>query len=382
MLGYIYWDPSRYMFDFSLPLLNRPILWYGFLFAAGFFIGYFLLRYLLATYLLTRPYFAKEDILLPSIIPQLIKQNKDAAFIKEKSKGYEGIKEGKKSSLQVYWSECLNKLLESSKIPQDDLLKVACIKNYTQSLSSHARELLARRLYLQKLLSPALCTIGQKAKIIAEKISFACILGAVIGARLGDVLFYQSFDHLIHDPLLVFKVWEGGLASHGGAVGVLVALYILSRKKEYKAVKISFLKMLDLIVIPTALVGAMIRLGNFINQEILGRQADVPWAVVFGHPADGSMPVPRHPVQLYEAACYFLLFVVLSLSWKKWFELKKSGRLFGLFLMLLFSLRFILEFWKTEQSEYLRDHSFLTMGQYLSLPFILLGVFFFFRRRK
>lgn len=382
MLGYIYWDPSRYMFDFSLPLLDRPILWYGFLFAAGFFVGYFILRYLLATYLLTRPHFAKEDILLPSMIPQILKQKKEAVFIKDKSIGNEDVKKRKKDSLQVYWCEHFNKVLESPKTPGEDLLKLKCIKNFVPRLSVHTRELLARRLYLQKLLYPALCSIRQKAKIISEKISFACILGAVIGARLGDVLFYQSYDKLLHDPFLVFKVWEGGLASHGGAIGVLMALWILSRKKEYKAIKLTFLKMLDLIVIPTALVGAFIRVGNFINQEILGRQARVPWAVVFGHPADGSAPAPRHPVQLYESICYLLLFVLLSLSWKKWFELKKPGKLFGLFLTILFSTRFILEFWKTEQSEYLRDHSFLTMGQYLSLPFIFLGVVLFFRRGK
>ena len=376
MLGFFYWDPSRYMFDFSLPLLNRPILWYGFLFALGFFLGYLVLRRLMATYLLLFPQFAKEEIIDPKRIAQTILENKQAHFLKSKviSKG--------EGDLPSVWSLFFNELLETDKIPLPASTVGIYLRKYLEALSSHSRNLVVKRIYLERLLGSAVSTLFDKARLLSEKISFACILGAVIGARIGDVLFYQSFEHLIRDPLLVFKVWEGGLASHGGAIGIIIALYITSKRKEFMLVKLRLLRILDMVVIPTALAGSVIRVGNFMNQEILGTLSNKPWAVVFGHPADGSIPAPRHPVQLYEALCYLLLFLGLRFFWNRFFLLKKPGKLFGLFLVLLFTIRFLLEFVKTEQSEYLRGVSELTMGQYLSIPFILLGVFFFFRKTK
>ncbi|MCX6991057.1 MAG: prolipoprotein diacylglyceryl transferase [Chlamydiae bacterium] len=376
MIGFLYWDPSRYMFNFTLPLLNRPILWYGFLFALGFFLGYLILRRLLATYLLLFPEFTKEDILDPKRISQTILENKQAHFLKGK---FIHKVEG---DLPSVWSGFFNELMNTDKIPLLSPSRRNSLTKYLEELSSHTRNLLVKRIYLERLFGSAVCTIFHKARLLAEKISFACILGAVIGARIGDVLFYQSFEHLMRDPLLIFKVWEGGLASHGGAIGMIIALYITSKRKEFKVVKLTLLRILDLVVIPTALAGSVIRMGNFMNQEILGTLSSLPWAVVFGHPADGSSPAPRHPVQLYESICYFLLFLGLGLFWRRFFLLKRPGRLFGLFLVLLFTIRFLLEFLKTEQSEYLTSMSYLTMGQYLSIPFILLGVFFFFRKSK
>ena len=376
MLGFFYWDPSRYMFDFSLPLLNRPILWYGFLFALGFFLGYLVLRRLLATYLLGFPQFTKEEILDPKSIAQTIVENKQAHFLKGKV-----IVKGE-GDLPHVWSGFFNELLQTDKIPSFTPTRRNFLTKYLEALSSHTRNLVVKRIYLERLFGSAVSTIFHKARLLSEKISFACILGAVIGARIGDVLFYQSFEHLMRDPLLIFKVWEGGLASHGGAIGIIIALYITSKRKEFKIVKLTLLRILDLVVIPTALAGSVIRMGNFMNQEILGTLSTLPWAVIFGHPADGSSPAPRHPVQLYESICYFLLFLALGLFWRRFFLLKRPGRLFGLFLVLLFTIRFLLEFLKTEQSEYLTSMSYLTMGQYLSIPFILLGVFFLFRKSK
>jgi prolipoprotein diacylglyceryl transferase len=131
------------------------------------------------------------------------------------------------------------------------------------------------------------------------------VIGVVAGARLGDVIFYQEFTYYINDPMAILQIWKGGLSSHGGAIGVLVAIWVFARKKQSQDVGLSFLRTADMAAIPTALLGTFIRIGNFINQEILGTQTNVPWAVVFGHPADGSIPVPRHPVQLYEALIYF-----------------------------------------------------------------------------
>ncbi len=272
MLAYFYWDPPREMFPFVLPLLGRPILWYGFFFALGFFCGYWILR--------------KE---------------------------------------------------------------------------------------LKRTYDPT------KARLLADRITLFIILGTVIGARLGDLLFYQNISGYLHDPFGAIKVWEGGLASHGGALGVAIALYILSKWPKKGVPTLSWLAILDLVVGPTALVGCFIRIGNFINQEILGRATTLPWAVVFGHPADGSWPTPRHPVQLYEALIYFCTFILLMWGVPKW---KKQGKMTGLFLLLVFGSRFFIEFLKEEQSALLPASFPLMMGQLLSLPFVLWGAYLFFRRTK
>jgi len=131
--------------------------------------------------------------------------------------------------------------------------------------------------------------------------------------------------------------------------------------------------------IPSALIAVCIRIGNFFNQEILGVPSNVPWAVIFGHPADGSKPVPRHPVQLYEAFFYLAVFGVLWLLRKKWSSWRE-GQLAGLFLSVIFSFRFLIEFFKEEQSWWLYG-SPITMGQLLSLPFIAFGFYLFLRRK-
>ena len=266
----LYWDPAREMLPFALPLLGRPILWYGFFFALGFFCGYWILRRRLAQ------------------------------------------------------------------------------------------------------------TFGDKARPLADQITFYVILGTIIGARLGEVLFYGHLSWYLHHPLDLFKVWEGGLASHGGTAGILIALWLLSKRKKRDLPTLSFLNLIDLVALPTPLVAGFIRLGNFFNQEILGKPSSVPWAVTFGHPADGSIPEPRHPVQLYEALTYLGIFLLmLSLAPK----LKRPGRATGLFLALLFGARFLLEFVKEEQSLLLSGAALLTMGQILSIPFILLG-FWLLRRNE
>lgn len=254
------------MLPFNIPLLGRPILWYGFLFAFGFFLGYWIFLRLLKHY------------------------------------------------------------------PEKE--------------------------------------VREKSTFIAERVSFYVIIGTVIGARIGDVLFYRSWAELVHDPFEIFKIWQPGLASHGGAAGILVALWVFVRRYKY----FTWLQLLDLVVIPTGLVGCFIRIGNFVNQEILGKTTSLPWAVVFGHPADGSLPAPRHPVQLYEAGFYLLVFLFLYTRKKM-----KPGRISGIFITLIFSFRFLVEFLKVEQSPQLSPHAFLDMGQILSLPFIALGLFLYSR---
>ncbi|HWJ27855.1 MAG TPA: prolipoprotein diacylglyceryl transferase, partial [Flavisolibacter sp.] len=181
------------------------------------------------------------------------------------------------------------------------------------------------------------------------------IAGTLIGARLGQVLFYE-FDYFKQHPLqiiLPFQIsskgfeWTGyqGLASHGGAIGVLVALALYCRKYHQP-----FLSVLDKVVIAVALAGFFIRTGNLFNSEILGKPSDVPWAFVF----ERVDLLPRHPSQLYEAIAYFFIFLVL---WG-WYQRKgtqlKTGFLFGLFLVLVFSARFLIEFSKEAQEAFER----------------------------
>ncbi len=193
------------------------------------------------------------------------------------------------------------------------------------------------------------------------------LLGALIGARLGHCLFYHPSHYLTH-PLDIIAFWKGGvrgLASHGGAIGILVALYIYVRKDAGR----SYLWLLDRVVVPTALGGAFIRIGNFFNSEIYGRVTDVPWAVIFKRIDD----LPRHPAQLYESVSYALAFVVLLLTYRRSGAATPRGRLLGLFLTLIFSARFLIEFVKVRLSEYGNDIP-LSTGQLLSVPMVIAGI--------
>lgn len=216
----------------------------------------------------------------------------------------------------------------------------------------------------------------KQALFVADKLTLYIILATVIGARLGHFIFYEKPEKYLSNPLIIFQIWGGGLASHGGAIGIILALILFSYRYRSKFPQLTWIRLLDFICVPTALAACFIRVGNFINQEILGTPTDLPWAVVFVHPADYSYPIPRHPVVLYEALFYLLVFFFLwRLSFKR-ANLFKEGKLIGLFLMLVFGFRFFVEIFKTEQS-HLMIGSQLTMGQLLSLPAILAGLVFY-----
>jgi prolipoprotein diacylglyceryl transferase len=213
----------------------------------------------------------------------------------------------------------------------------------------------------------------KKAVQVTDRLVLYMVLGTVLGARLGHFLFYEHPMNYLNRPAIFFKVWEGGLASHGAAIGIILSLLLFSYR--IRPIQLSPLRLLDFISIPAALAGFFIRIGNFMNQEILGTPTNLPWAVTFGHPLDRSAPIPRHPVQLYEALFYLLVFLILlRLSYKPSI-LKKEGRLIGLFFILIFGGRFLLEFFKPEQSLILS--SSLNMGQLLSIPLILVGLYLF-----
>ncbi|MDR3623935.1 MAG: prolipoprotein diacylglyceryl transferase [Chlamydiales bacterium] len=215
---------------------------------------------------------------------------------------------------------------------------------------------------------------------LTDTLTWYSVIGTVVGARLAEVFFYEWPYYSAH-PWDIFKIWEGGLASHGGVLGVIVAMLYFRWHIRKTYPSLTLITILDTAVIPGALVGSFIRFGNFINQEILGVESKVPWAVLFGHPAERVPFVPRHPVQLYEACFYFCLFIFLATLWFLKKEKLKEGVCSGLFFILLFSFRFCIEWLKLPQSAVL-DESFLNAGQYLSIPFILFGIFLLFRQVK
>ncbi|WP_287126753.1 prolipoprotein diacylglyceryl transferase [Desulfobacter sp.] len=190
------------------------------------------------------------------------------------------------------------------------------------------------------------------------------LLGTIIGARLGHCLFYDPVYYLGH-PVQILKIWEGGLASHGGAAGILAALLIYSYKKKDQG----FLWLMDRIALPAAFGGGLIRTGNFFNSEIIGRPTAMPWAVVFQR-VDS---LPRHPSQLYESIACLLIFIILGMTYRKDTARNTEGVISGLFLTLVFSSRIALEFFKVPQAAY-NTEMFLNTGQWLSIPFVLVGM--------
>ena len=199
-------------------------------------------------------------------------------------------------------------------------------------------------------------------------------IGTVVGARLGHCFFYEP-EYFLKNPIEILKIWKGGLASHGAAIGILLALWLYVRRH-----KLSFLWLIDRIVIVVALGGAFIRLGNLFNSEIYGLPTDLPWGFEFVRDrlydsTTGELlpTVPRHPTQLYEALSYLLIFAILFTFYRKRYTKVRDGFIFGVFMILLFSARFLIEFVKNDQVAFEAGMQF-NMGQLLSLPFILAGV--------
>ena len=214
----------------------------------------------------------------------------------------------------------------------------------------------------------------EEVNAFAEKLLVYVVVGTVLGARLGHIFFYEHPMTYLSHPLTILKTWEGGLASHGAVTALLISVWLC---KDKTIPSMTYLRRLDFMAAPAMLVAAMIRMGNFFNQEILGVVTNKPWGIVFGHPSDGGALLPRHPAQLYEAFFYALFFGVLwVLSKREWVV----GRLVGLMLTGTFVFRFLIEFIKTEQSVWFKQT--LLMGQILSLPLILLGLYLLLRKES
>lgn len=203
---------------------------------------------------------------------------------------------------------------------------------------------------------------------ILDKLIMYIFISTVIGARLGHCLFYDPHYYLNH-PVEILKIWEGGLASHGAAIGIIIALIIFSYKT-----KMSFLWYFDRIVIGGALTGAFIRIGNLMNSEIVGKITDLPWGFYFLANNDYNIgSVPRHPTQIYEAITYLLITVFLYMYYHKRYPKFKDGQIFGMFLILIFGFRIMIEFLKESQVTF-ENNLILNMGQSLSIPFVLAGI--------
>lgn len=195
------------------------------------------------------------------------------------------------------------------------------------------------------------------------------IIATIVGARLGHVFFY-AWDYYSQHLSEIPKIWEGGLASHGGGIGIIIAVILFSRCVAKKPVSWTF----DKLVIPIALVGCLIRLGNLMNSEIYGAPTDMPWGFVFQHNGE---TVPMHPTQLYEAACYLLLFCLLMwMYWRRGLQ-QRPWLITGTAFVGIFVPRFLIEFVKNVQEPWELDmvaSCGINMGQVLSIPFILIGI--------
>ena len=231
---------------------------------------------------------------------------------------------------------------------------------------------LMKKIYIQE----------QQSEEKLDSLFIYSVLGILIGARLGHVIFYQPelfkqdffsvFLPCRFNPEFEFTGFRG-LASHGAAIGMIISMYLYNKKVLHKSV----LWILDRVVIPVALGAIFVRVGNFFNSEMIGKPADesLPWAIIFKNYDN----IPRHPWQLYEAFGYIFVFLTLWFLYWKGKKSKQTGFLFGLFLVLLMTVRLFVERFKIEQVVGRDDWILgLNTGQVLSIPFILIGLYFMF----
>lgn len=208
-----------------------------------------------------------------------------------------------------------------------------------------------------------------------DPLFFYCFFGILIGARLGHCLFYQPDYYLAHPLEMILPIsiqpnggWKftgyAGLASHGGTLGLIIALWLYVRKT-----KMNFMDVLDMIAVATPITACFIRLANLMNSEIIGSPTNLPWAFIFTR----TDHIPRHPAQLYEAIAYFILFLIMIYIYKNYSKKVHRGFFFGLCLTFIFTFRFFVEYIKENQVDF-EEGMILNMGQLLSIPFIILGI--------
>lgn len=200
---------------------------------------------------------------------------------------------------------------------------------------------------------------------VLDKIFWYGTLSTIIGARAGHCLFYEPMEYL-YNPISILNIREGGLASHGAAIGLLIGLWLFSR-----STKLPYIWSLDRIMLVVCIGGAMVRMGNLFNSEIYGVETSLPWGFIF---VKSKEIVPKHPTQIYEALCYIAGFVTLYyMFFKKDMGRKYPGLIFGVGLLFIFLSRFFIEYMKNPQVAFELNMSLL-MGQWLSVPFVILGI--------
>ncbi|HHT29156.1 MULTISPECIES: prolipoprotein diacylglyceryl transferase [Petrimonas] len=215
------------------------------------------------------------------------------------------------------------------------------------------------------------------------------MLGIILGARLGHCLFYEP-QYYLANPLEIVKIWEGGLASHGGVIGIIIAVWLYSRRVTRKSMLWTF----DRVMVPTGFTAAMIRFGNLMNHEIYGGPTNLPWGFRFidnvGLWMRGAEPIytePSHPTQIYEALFYLVVFAITMHMYWKTNARERQGLILGVGIALIFIARFFIEFVKNVQvdsEEAMRENTGLILGQWLSIPFIVWGIWLIWQalRRK
>lgn len=210
-----------------------------------------------------------------------------------------------------------------------------------------------------------------------DSLTLYMVLSIVIGARLGHFLFYEP-EVLFKNPLEVILPPYAGLASHGAVIGTVIGLLLYSRSRAGTGQ--TFFWVTDRLTITFALGGSFIRFGNLMNSEIVGKPSDLPWAFIFRQNTE-FLQIPRHPAQLYESISCFILTFVLIAIWNKYKAATPRGLMVGVFLVWVFTLRFLFEFLKENQEAFEANYA-LNMGQILSIPAVLLGLFFIIRSRQ
>ena len=206
------------------------------------------------------------------------------------------------------------------------------------------------------------------------------VISTVLGARIGHYLFYEP-EVLFRNPLEVILPPYRGLASHGATIGILTALWLYSRRKSSRLTGQTFLWTTDRIVIAVALAGACIRLGNLMNHEIVGLPTTVPWGFIFKYNNEFPVGAIRHPAQLYESISCLILFFILLAMWNRMRANTPRGLFLGIFLIWIFGLRFFYEYLKQNQVPF-EDTLPLNMGQILSIPAVLVGIYFVWHSRR
>lgn len=215
---------------------------------------------------------------------------------------------------------------------------------------------------------------GVPIKVLDDLATYMIIF-TIVGARLGHCLFYEPGYYLAH-PLDILKIWEGGLASHGAAAGILIGIYFFAKRHNKH-----FLWVMDRIAIVVALAGFLIRMGNLMNSEIFGDVTTLPWGFIFVQNFGEGYTIANHPTQIYEALAYLGLFVFLYRYYWKHNGAPAEGALFGYLLVILWSIRFLIEFIKLPQVDF-ENTMLLNMGQILSIPLIIMGTVLIGRSRK